>query len=251
MLKAAADTLANPAEGGTLFPLEVEGLRFEDRGRVLVDDMTFKLDGRRRTVIMGPNGAGKSLLLRLIHGLLVPKAGTIRWAGQALDDMIRARQALVFQRPTLLRRSASDNLRFVLSHLPHGERERRVEQLMAEARLEAVANSPARLLSGGEQQRLAIARARARFPEVLLLDEPSASLDPASTHAIEEMIRAAHADGTKIVLVTHDVGQAKRLADDVLFVSRGRIAEYTGAAQFFTRPAAEAARAYLEGRLDL
>lgn len=251
MLKRPDDTAPHAGAGDAMFPLEIDGLHFVDRGRTLIEDVTLKLDGRSRTVLLGPNGAGKSLLLRLLHGLLTPTAGTIVWAGRAADDTMRARQAMVFQRPTMLRRSAEDNLRFVLTHLPRAEREERVGELLREAKLEPIKSTPARLLSGGEQQRLAIARARAGYPEVLLLDEPSASLDPGSTHSIEEMILAAHADGTKIILVTHDIGQAKRLAQDVVFVSHGRIAEHTNAAQFFAKPASQAARAYLDGRLDL
>jgi len=123
--------------------------------------------------------------------------------------------------------------------------------LISEAKLEHVAMTPARLLSGGEQQRLAIARARASEPEVLFLDEPAASLDPASTHAIEELTRTIHADGIKVVIVTHDRGQAKRLADEVVFIDKGRIAEQSAASDFFANPASQAARNYLEGRLAL
>lgn len=237
--------------GGIMFPLVVEGLRFEDRGRILLDGMSLNLDGTRRTVIIGPNGAGKSLLLRMLHGIITPTGGTIRWAGRAMGPDIHARQAMVFQRPTLLRRSALDNLVFVLDHLPKSERIARAHELLAAAKLGPVAATPARLLSGGEQQRLSIARALARAPDVLFLDEPSASLDPSSTLAIEEMILAAHADGAKIILVTHNIGQARRLAQDIVVVSRGRIAEHTGAAEFFSGPTSHAGRAYLEGQLDL
>lgn len=237
--------------GGIMFPLVVEGLRFEDRGRILLDGMSLTLDGTRRTVIIGSNGAGKSLLLRMLHGLITPTGGTIRWAGSAMSPDIRSRQAMVFQRPTLLRRSALSNLEFVLDHLAKSKRGSRANELLAAAKLESVAATPARLLSGGEQQRLNIARALARAPDVLFLDEPSASLDPASTLAIEEMILAAHADGTKIILVTHNIGQARRLADDILVVSHGRVAEHTNAAEFFANPASQAGRAYLEGQLDL
>lgn len=252
MLKATNEDGGRASiSGDIMFPLVVDGLRFEDRGRILLDGMSLTLDGTRRTVIIGPNGAGKSLLLRMLHDLITPTGGTIRWAGRAMGPDIHARQAMVFQRPTLLRRSALDNLVFVLDHLPKAERISRAHELLAAAKLEPVAATPARLLSGGEQQRLSIARALARAPDVLFLDEPSASLDPSSTLAIEEMILAAHADGTKIILVTHNIGQARRLAQDIVVVSRGRIAEHTRAAEFFANPASQAGRAYLEGQLDL
>lgn len=250
MLKRSDAHVSVEATGQSLFPLAVDDLSFGDRGRTLIDRMTFALDGRGTTVVMGANGAGKSLLLRLLHGLLVPTHGSISWGGKPLDASIRSRQAMVFQRPTLLRRSTADNLRFVLNHLPRDERERKVDALISEAKLQHAATTPARLLSGGEQQRLVLARARAGDPEVLFLDEPAASLDPASTHAIEELIRSIRADGIKVILVTHDRGQARRLADDVLFISHGRMAEQAAATTFFEGPATEAARAYLEGRLE-
>ncbi|HRY07462.1 MAG TPA: ATP-binding cassette domain-containing protein [Hyphomicrobiaceae bacterium] len=251
MLKSAESAQAANATTHSLFPMVATDLCFADRGRTLIDHLSLTLLGRGTTAIMGSNGAGKSLLLRLLHGLLQPTSGSILWGGKPLDDTIRARQAMVFQRPTMLRRSAIDNLRFVLADLPRRERERRVGELISEAKLEHVAMTPARLLSGGEQQRLAIARARASEPEVLFLDEPAASLDPASTHAIEELTRTIHADGIKVVIVTHDRGQAKRLADEVVFIDKGRIAEQSAASDFFANPASQAARNYLEGRLAL
>jgi tungstate transport system ATP-binding protein len=137
-----------------------------------------------------------------------------------------------------------------LGHLPRTARDRRVDELITEAKLTHAAATPARLLSGGEQQRLAIARARATEPEVLFLDEPAASLDPASVHAIEEVIRSIHADGIKVIIVTHDIGQAKRLADDIVFINQGSVAEQATADSFFESPATKAAQAYLEGRLQ-
>jgi tungstate transport system ATP-binding protein len=252
MLEATDDSGGRARIGGDdMFPLVVEGLRFEDRGRVLLDGVTLTLEAKRRTVVIGPNGAGKSLLLRMLHGLMQPTSGAIRWAGREMSPDIHARQAMVFQRPTLLRRSALDNLVFVLDHLPKAERAARARELLTAAKLEHVAATPARLLSGGEQQRLTIARALARSPDVLFLDEPSASLDPVSTLHIEEMMLACHADGAKIILVTHDVGQARRIAEDVVFMSHGRVTEAGPAAAFFANPQSPEARAYLAGHLVL
>lgn len=251
MLKSAEIAQHEQSPSHSLFPMIATDLCFADRGRKLIDHLSLTLGGRGTTAIMGPNGAGKSLLLRLLNDLLTPTSGTIRWSGKPLDDDIRARQAMVFQRPTMLRRSAIDNLRFVLSGMSRADRERRVAELIAEAKLEHVALTPARLLSGGEQQRLAIARARATEPEVLFLDEPAASLDPASTLAIEELTRTIRSDGIKVILVTHDIGQARRLADEVVFISKGRVAEQSTATDFFAHPTSQAARNYLEGRLAL
>ena len=234
-----------------LLPLAVEGLVFEAGGRRLIDGLDLALQAGPLTVVLGPNGAGKSLLLRLLHGLIAPAAGRISWAGRAPDRALRLRQALVFQRPVLLRRSVAANLRYALA--AHGirgaERQARAEQWLARAGLAALARRPARLLAGGEQQRLALARALACEPEVLLLDEPTASLDPASALAIETLILAAREAGTKVVLVTHDLAQARRLAEQVVFLDRGRVEEVAPAEAFFDRPASERARAFVAGRL--
>jgi tungstate transport system ATP-binding protein len=234
-----------------MFPLEATGLTLADRGRTLVDGVTLRLERGPRTVVMGPNGAGKSLLLRMLHGIVQPSSGAVTWAGDVASEAVRAKQAMVFQRPTLLRRSVEANIRFVLKGLDASEARERTAQILSRSRLQHLAQAPARLLSGGEQQRLALARALALDPAILFLDEPCASLDPASTQAVEELIETAHAEGTKIVLVTHDIGQARRLADEVIFVHHGRLIEQAPAARFFAAPSTTAARAYLGGLIPL
>jgi tungstate transport system ATP-binding protein len=174
----------------------------------------------------------------------------VLWGGRPLDDALRRRQAMVFQRPVLLRRSVAANIRFALK-LSHQAAPDSILAILREVGLEAQAGQPARLLSGGEQQRLSLARALALEPQVLFLDEPTASLDPASTAAIETIVKQARDRGTKIIFVTHDVGQARRLADEVVFLDRGRLTEHTPAGRFFDNPASEAAREYLAGRLVL
>jgi tungstate transport system ATP-binding protein len=249
MLKANEAVVLDRVRAPALLPLTARGLTYAVGPRRLVDDVSLTLDGTSRTVVMGPNGAGKSLLLRLLHGLVAPTFGDVQWAGRPADCGIRARQAMVFQRPTLLRRSAEANIRFVLGHLDARERHARAAAILARAGLASIAATPARLLSGGEQQRLAIARALALEPAVLFLDEPCANLDTASTRAVEDMIDQANGEGTKIVLVTHDIGQARRLADEIVFLHHGRVCEVTPAGRFFARPSSEPARAYLEGRI--
>ncbi|MEQ9609977.1 MAG: ATP-binding cassette domain-containing protein, partial [Kiloniellaceae bacterium] len=161
--------------------------------------------------------------------------------------------AVVFQRPVVLRRSVAANLKHALATygVPRGERAKRLEELLTLAGLQDLADRPARVLSGGEQQRLAMVRALAAEPDLLLLDEPTASLDPQATAAIETLIGRAAAKGVKIVMVTHDRGQAQRLADEILFLHRGRLSERSAADAFFSRPNSAAAQAYLEGRLLL
>ncbi len=237
-----------PANG--LLPCEARGLVLEIDGRRLVDGVDLTLRAGAITVLMGPNGAGKSLLLRLLHGMIAPTAGTVRWAGRAPDEAVRKRQAMVFQRPVLLRRSVAANIDFALGLRGGGSPGARAAML-DHVGLADYANRPARLLSGGEQQRLALARALVLEPEVLFLDEPTASLDPASVQMIETIVGEAHAAGTKIVFVTHDVGQARRLADEVVFIHRGRVCEHARAARFFDRPASREAGDYLAGRIVL
>jgi tungstate transport system ATP-binding protein len=229
---------------------ETRGLVYRVGDTNLVEGVDLRIPSGTLTVVMGPNGAGKSLLLRLLHGLLTPTSGEVLWGGQPLDDGLRKRQAMVFQRPVLLRRSVAANVRFVLKLRAMATPERTME-ILHEVGLAAQAGQPARLLSGGEQQRLSLARALALRPQVMLLDEPTASLDPASTASIEAIVARASEQGTKMIFVTHDIGQARRLADDVVFLNRGRLAEHTPAERFFDDPVSQAARDYLAGRLIL
>jgi tungstate transport system ATP-binding protein len=226
------------------------GLVYRVGNANLVDNIDLDLPSRSLTVVLGPNGAGKSLLLRLMHGLLRPTAGQVLWGGRPLDEELRKRQAMVFQRPVLLRRSVAANIQFVL-RLRGAAMSERTREILEEVGLAAQAGQPARLLSGGEQQRLTLARALALDPQVLFMDEPTASLDPASTAAIEAIVTRAHERGTKIIFITHDLGQARRLADDVVFLNRGRLVEHTPAARFFDDPESPEARDYLAGRLIL
>jgi tungstate transport system ATP-binding protein len=233
-----------------LLPLALEGVAFAAGGRAILDGIDLVLDRGPRTVILGPNGAGKSVLLRICHGLLPPTFGSVRWAhpGQARGPR---RQAMVFQRPVLLRRSVLGNLTFALAvaGVPHYEREARAIAALRRAGLAAHARRPARVLSGGEQQRLALARAWMLEPEVLFLDEPTANLDPGAVREIEAIVESIHASGTKIVLVTHNLGQARRLGDEVVFLDRGRIVERSAIDCFFRHPATAEAGAFLKGEL--
>ena len=232
-----------------ILPLQVRGLTFEAGGKRLLHGLDFTLTAGPRSVILGPNGAGKSLMLRLCHGLMEPTAGTVRWRRDGPD--VGARQAMVFQRPVMLRRSAAANLAYALACRGVKRRRRRalVAEALAQTGLSDLADSPARVLSIGEQQRLALTRAWILQPEVLFLDEPTASLDPAATRAVEEIVCAIGARGTKIVLTTHDLTQARRIAEEVLFLDQGRLVEHGPAERFFARPESAAARAFIAGEL--
>lgn len=228
--------------------LELRGLSLAIGGQLRIRDISLTLAPSGITVVMGANGAGKSLLLRLLHGLMPPSAGTVLWGGEPMSERLRRRQALVFQTPVLLRRSVARNIDFVLAARGRRDPARR-DVLLAHVGLLAHAGRPARLLSGGEQQRLAIARALATEPEVLFLDEPTASLDPASVLVIEEIVRAARDAGTRVLFVTHDAAQGRRLADDVVFLHDGALVEHGPAEQFFSQPSSAVARDYLAGRI--
>jgi tungstate transport system ATP-binding protein len=247
------DVLPRQAEtrpANPLLPMHARRLDLRLNGKQLIDQVSFSLDGHHRTVILGPNGAGKSLLLRLVHGLLRPSSGSVTWAGLSPTQAGR-RLAMVFQRSVMLRRSVAANVRHVLTVMgvPRAQRSERVQRTLSNAGLSALAECSARTLSGGEQQRLSIARAWALSPQVLLLDEPTSNLDPGATAEVEALIRAVEGSGTKIIMTTHDIAQARRLAGDVLFLHHGRLLEHTGAESFFQRPQTKEAAQFIRGEL--
>lgn len=231
--------------------IEAQGLRISRRGQSLLDVPHLRLGGPGPTVILGPNGAGKSLLLRCLHGLIQADAGAVRQNGRPLDAEERASQAMVFQRPVMLRRSVAGNLDFVLRRkgLNRARRQARIGELLAEGGLSKHAQQGARSLSVGEAQRLSILRALATEPEVLFLDEPTSALDPGATQAVEALVLRASALGVRIVMVTHDIGQARRLAADVVVMMGGQVAEQGPAAQVLDDPASSAVRRFLAGEL--
>jgi tungstate transport system ATP-binding protein len=231
----------------TALPLRAEGLGFAAGGVEIIHGLDLLLEPGAPTLILGPNGAGKSVLLRLLHGLLRLTAGTLRWS--LPDAEARRRQAMVFQRPVMLRRSARANVAYPLHLAGTPGAEAAAQAALERVGLAALADRPARLLSGGEQQRLALARAWALAPEVLFLDEPTAALDPAATRQVEEIVAAISAGGTKVVMTTHDLGQARRLAGDVLLLLQGRINARAPAETFFRDPPTPEAAAFLRGDL--
>ncbi len=242
----------NRAASPSLLPLELRGVSFRHRGQILLQPLDLQLERTGKTVIMGPNGAGKSLLMRICHGLLAPTEGSVRWVGSgATPETVRRRQAMVFQRPVMLRRSALGNVRHALSAqgVPRSERRRRADEAIERFGLQSIAHRPARVLSGGEQQRLALARAWALRPEILFMDEPTAALDPAAIKAVEEAVETFHREGTRIVMTTHDLGQARRLADDIVFLVNGRLVERTPAREFLEQPRSHEAAAFVRGEL--
>jgi tungstate transport system ATP-binding protein len=227
----------------TSLPLQLDHVGFTVGSVEILKDINLLLPSGPPTILLGPNGAGKSALLRICHGLLAPTFGKIL-AGNMVARTERT--ALVFQRPVMLRRSARANVAFALTGK---ERKRRALALLARVGLEQLSERPARKLSSGEQQRVALARAWARNPEILFLDEPTASLDPAATRAVEAIVHEIARTGVKIIMATHDLGQARRLAADVIFLHRGRLIEHSPVKQFFDSPVSSEAAKFLRGDL--
>jgi tungstate transport system ATP-binding protein len=249
---AMAEHAAAPGAPGQhpLLPLVANRLQLVIDGRPIIRDVSFTIASSGRTVILGPNGAGKSVLLRLCHGLLAPTGGELRW-GEFSVARAREQQAMAPQHPVLLRRTVTGNLLHVLhvKGVPRARQRDLVDAALQQAGLADLGSRAARTLSGGQKQRLAIARACVLRPAVLLLDEPTANLDPAAVRGVEELIRAVAAAGTKILMTTHDIAQARRLADDVLFLNDGRLLEHAPAAGFFAAPQDALAARFLDGEL--
>ena len=239
-----------PAASEDILPLTAEGLTFEAGGKQILSRLNFRLEGESPSFIIGPNGAGKSVLLRLCHGLLQPTAGKVIWAATA-EAKPSLQQAMVFQRPVLLRRSVRANIEYALfvRGIRGSERQRHVTRALEETGLANLAEQPARVLSIGEQQRLALARVWALHPRVLFLDEPTAHLDPSSTRVVEDIITRIFESGTKIIMTSHDMGQVQRLADEILFLHGGHLIEQTSVDQFFSQPRTREGKLFVEGDL--
>ena len=234
----------------SMLPLILENLGFSAGGRDIIRGISCEIAAGNRTIILGPNGAGKSVFMRLCHGLLMPTTGRVRWLQDNATRRARG-QAMVFQRPVVLRRSVMANVVYALKLAGYSEDEcrKRAQKVLEAVDMISLAERPARVLSGGEQQRLALARAWALEPEVLFLDEPTANLDPNATRNIESIISAIHAGGTKIIMTTHSLGQARRLGDEILFISGGQLVEQTSVNAFFSQPQSPEAAAFLQGEL--
>lgn len=231
---------------GTQLTLTHVSYRINDT--TLLQDINTSITASGITGIMGFNGAGKSVLLRLMHGILTPTSGSVLWDEQPADPQHRLSQAMVFQKPVLLRRSTKANIDFVLKKRGTNNPAMR-NKLLTRVGLQDKARQPARLLSGGEQQRLALARALACNPQILFLDEATASLDPASTSIIESIVQEQAEAGVKIIMVTHDAAQAKRLSQEIVFLDGGTVIEQSASASFFSAPQSPAAQAFLSGQI--
>ncbi len=242
--------LRSSSTAGGILPLELVDIGYEVAGHWLLSEINLKIEDDRSTIILGPNGAGKTLLLRICHGLLAPSRGSVRWQNPSMANSASA-QAMVFQRPVMLRRSVKKNIEYAMKvcGIDPASRPHQLAAALEVSGLEKHAEQRATHLSGGEQQRLALARCVAINPMVLFLDEPTAHLDPTATRQIESMIGSLRDSGTQIIMVTHDLGQARRLADRVVFMYDGKVLVSTEAIEFFNNPRNPEAAAFLQGNL--
>ena len=230
-----------------MFPIKVQNLSLKIAEKNLLLNLNCEIIEKTLTVVIGPNGAGKSLFIRCLHGLTTPSYGKVFFGNKLLSKEVRMKQAMVFQTPKLLRRSVIDNIKFVAKLNQNIRYD--LDKLLEDADLEKLRNQPAKNLSGGEKQRLSLARALVSNPEVLFLDEATSSLDPGSVLIIENLIQNIKLSGVKIILITHDIGQAKRLADDIIFMHKGTILEARQAKRFFNEPNTKEAQSFLSGKI--
>jgi tungstate transport system ATP-binding protein len=227
--------------------MTLEGVEVRRRAKRLLGPIDLSLAKTGLTVVLGPNGAGKSTLLRVMHGLERLSRGRVNY--DIAPEQARKSQAFVFQSPVILRRSVAENLDYPLALVgtPKAARAAAVRDWVARIGLSESLDAPATRLSGGEKQKLALARALINVPKLLFLDEPTSNLDGTSTREIEALIRAAIADGTRVILATHDLGQARRMATDALFLVNGELVEQAPSPQFFDAPKSAQARAFQNG----
>ena len=232
----------------SILPIVIDAIAFRPGGRPVLDGLSATLPASGITAVVGPNGAGKSVTLRVLDGLIQADAGAVRFGGRRAGAV---RRAFVFQRPALIRGSVARNVNLALAplYLERSEARARVEAALLKVGLQDRAGDPARKLSGGEQQRLALARAWVTEPELLLLDEPTANLDPAATEAIEALVSAIARAGTKVIIVSHNLGQVARLAEDILVLSEGQAVEHGSTQHVLAQPRTPQARAYINGEL--
>ena len=231
-----------------LTPIQFVDLSVVLGQKLILDKINCKIKSNSITAVLGPNGAGKSIFLQTINGLVSIQSGRLTFNSMQNNQEIREQQAMVFQTPVLLRRTVMANMQFV-SNLRNKKSNQLLKNLLDKVGLEGYEEKPARLLSGGEKQRLSIARALIVNPNLLLLDEPTANLDPYSLNLIEDLVLEENSIGKTVIFTTHDMSQAKRLATDVIFLNKGKVLEQTVSKKFFKNPKTFEAQKYINGEI--
>ena len=231
----------------SILPLKIIKLNYKVGGKIILKNITTEIYPGPPKIILGPNGAGKTILMKLCHGLIQPTSGSIRWSASHTKTFTST-HTMVFQRPIMLRRSVIDNLFFVLKSkgIKKKIQYELVENALDLVKMSGLSKFPARSLSQGEQQKLALARAWLLNPEVLFLDEPTANLDPKATEIVENMVRKISNHGTQVLMTTHNIAQAKRIGNEILFLYEGELKEKTDSSSFFSSPRTKEACAFIE-----
>ena len=230
-----------------MFPLITENLVVKFEGKHILGPIDLKIDKGDIAVILGPNGSGKTSLLKALHGILKPKEGTVRWSCLKTESI--RKQMFVFQTPIMLRRSVFENLTYplLLRKISKEQANYQAARWLDRIDLRTSMQVPATRLSGGEKQKLALARALITEPEMLFLDEPCASLDGKTTYEIESLLQSCVENGTTIMMSTHDIGQAKRLAKNIYFLNKGTLESIQPAKTFFIKPLSQNASKFIVG----
>ena len=237
-----------PEKNINCLPIYIKDLSLILDERKILSSLNLSINSDDVTVIMGPNGAGKSIFLKILNGILTPTSGCIKWNNKKQFSDTLNTQAFVFQKPILLRRSVIANLDYMASVLGYKKKISK-DRLLEIVQLQKQKNQPARMLSLGEQQRLSLIRSLMLRPNLLLLDEPTANLDPASTKIIEDIILNLKMMGIKIIFVTHNILQAKRIADEIIFLNEGKMVEHLNKQEFFSNSKSIEVQNYLNGIL--
>ena len=237
-----------PEKNINCLPIYIKDLSLILDERKILSSLNLSINSDDVTVIMGPNGAGKSIFLKILNGILTPTSGCITWNNKKQFSDTLNTQAFVFQKPILLRRSVIANLDYMDSVLGYKKKISK-DRLLEIVQLQKQKNQPARMLSLGEQQRLSLIRSLMLRPNLLLLDEPTANLDPASTKIIEDIVLNLKKMGIKIIFVTHNILQAKRIADDIIFLNKGKMVEHLDKEEFFSNSKSIEVQNYLNGIL--
>lgn len=233
----------------TLLPLKVYNLTCIKGKKSLLKKVSCRIASKGITLVMGPNGSGKTIFLRCLHGLNKVNNNTIKYSDANLNEKIRLHQSMVFQTPILLRRTVLQNIIFVIKHRKIKIDKKKIIDLLVKVDLSHAINQSAIHLSGGEKQRLSLARALITSPKILFLDEATSNLDPYSVQIIENIIKEVNNKGTKIIAVTHDLLQARRLASDIIFFHKGNILEHSNAKDFFMKPKSKEGRLFIKGKI--
>ena len=234
-----------------MFPLRVTDVKINIKSKKLIGPINLEIEQNGISILLGANGSGKTTLLEALHGLRKLSAGKVEW--NISNSQAAAEQAFVFQSPIMLRRTVAENLAFPLKVRRLSKLTTTTEVMMWAKKigLEDKIKQQAMLLSGGEMQAVAVARALITKPKMLFLDEPTASLDGATKKAIEDILISASSNGTKILMSTHDLGQLKRLARDIIFLHNGIVEAHCSKEEFLTKPASKAAKQFLAGDIVL